>query len=182
VLDTKAKKATSDLNKLKKQAELKDESHLKELSSVRDSLVSQNAKLDQTLTELENRKKEIAIYEKKHAKVQQIENENLSLQAKVAELTKQMAEIEENRAVCIKTEASVFDEFQSEMNAIGERNATLEKEYLSDKSLIEFLKDIFQKEHAKVKEMDAEILELRKGILTLVSFKQKTNQLKLVIL
>ncbi len=84
--DRKANKALADLNKLKKLFETKNEAHQKELDTVREDLVSKNAKLDQTLTELENRKKEIAIYEKKHAKVKETEAEILELRK--GEITK----------------------------------------------------------------------------------------------
>jgi hypothetical protein len=68
---------------------------LSNLQEVIDTAVSKNSELSASFEiakqELENKKKEILIYEKKHAKVQQIEMENLALS-------------EKNSALCVEIE------------------------------------------------------------------------------
>jgi hypothetical protein len=179
--ETRVKKAEADLGKLKKQLEkerkesrLKMEKLTEEKARVEEELIGKNAelsdRLDKALLELETKKKEIVIYERKHAKVVQVESENAALNEKVAQmqaecekLTKHVADLEASREICIKTEANEFEELQAEIKVLQEQNDALEKQYLTDKSFTEFLKDLIQKELAKTKVIETENSELKKG-------------------
>ncbi len=105
--------------------------HVKEKPAVDSKTAELSAQLKRTSAELENKKKAISVYEKSHAKIQQVESENSVLKQMIATLqseakTKVNTESERCRKE-LRTVQMNFLALQNEHKLLLLKNASLQK-------------------------------------------------------